>query len=78
MTVTIIGPTEATERQRELDAAGKWRIFNGVCFVHDYNTKEEAKKNAIKFDGTAIGKAHYNGKGIEYREVERINYDSNY
>lgn len=72
MTVIIIAPTPETEQQREVIMDGKWRIFNGVCFVHDYDTKAEAKKFAKMFGGTAVGKAVHNGKTNEYREVEKV------
>lgn len=72
MTVTIIGPTPETEQQREVNASGKFRIFNGLAWVHDYDTKAEAKKFAKLFGGTAVGQAFHNGKANAYREVEKV------
>ncbi|TLQ07587.1 hypothetical protein FEZ48_06295 [Marinilactibacillus psychrotolerans] len=70
--VTIIGPTPTTEHIRELQANGKWRLFNGVCFVGDYDTKEEAKKYGRMFGADRIAKAYFNGAVTEYREVTEI------
>lgn len=70
--VTLLLPTEETERQRELNANGKWRIFNGIAWVMDYDRKEKAKEYADKLGGTAIGRAYHNGEYNEYREVEEI------
>ena len=72
MTVTIIGPTPETEQQREVNASGKWRLFNGVAWVMDYDTKAEAKKFAKLFGGTAVGQAVHNGEVNAYREVEKV------
>lgn len=70
--VTIIGPTPETEWLRELQANGKWRLYNGVCYVGDYDTKEEAKKYGIKFRAEKIAKAYFNGTVTEYKEVTEI------
>lgn len=70
--VTILAPTPETEHIRELQANGKWRIFNGICFVGDYDTKEKAKKYGIKFRAEKIAKAYFNGTVTEYREVEKL------
>ena len=70
--VTLLLPTEETEWQREINANGKWRIFNGVAWVMDYDQKEKARAFAEQFGGTAIGKAVHNGEFNEYQEVEQI------
>lgn len=70
--VTIIGPTLTTEHIRELQANGKWRLFNGIAYVGDYDTKEEAKKFGILFGATKIAKACFNGAVTDYREVTEI------
>lgn len=59
--VTIIAPTLETEHIRELQANGKWRLFNGVCLTHAYDTKEEAKKYGRMFGAEKIAKAYFNG-----------------
>lgn len=66
--VTIIGPTLTTEHIRELQANGKWRLFNGAAYVGDYDTKEEAKKLGIMFSATKIAKAYHNGIENVYLE----------
>lgn len=73
--VTIIGPTPETEQIRELQANGKWRLFNGICYVGDYDTKEKAKKYGCMFGADRIAKAYFNGTATEYREVERIDIE---
>ncbi|MDN6291528.1 MAG: hypothetical protein L0J35_00480 [Tetragenococcus halophilus] len=73
--VTIIGPTPTTEHIRELQANGKWRLFNGVCWTHAYDTKEEAKKYGRMFEAERIAKAYFNGTVTEYREVTEIDVE---
>lgn len=76
MTVTILAPTPETEHIRELQANGKWRIFNGLCWTHAYDTKEEAKKFGRMFGADRIAKAYFYGAVTEYREVTNINASS--
>lgn len=72
MTVTIIGPTPTTEHIRELQANGKWRLFNGVAYVGDYDTKEEAKKYGKMHGAKKIAKAYHNGIENKYPLEECI------
>lgn len=76
MTVTIIGPTPETEWIRELQANGKWRLFNGVAYVGDYDTKEEAKKYGRMFGADRIAKAYFNGLYTEYKSEEYLDYEA--
>ncbi|API89028.1 hypothetical protein BKP56_07065 [Marinilactibacillus sp. 15R] len=76
MTVTIIGPTPTTEHIRELQANGKWRLFNGICYVGDYDTKAEAKKYGRMFGSDRIAKAYFNGLYIEYKSEEYLDYEA--
>ncbi|MFL2124039.1 hypothetical protein ACEN4K_03685 [Marinilactibacillus psychrotolerans] len=73
--VTIIGPTPTTEHIRELQANGKWRLFNGICYVGDYDTKEEVKKYGRMFGADRIAKAYFNGLYTEYKE-EYLDYEA--
>lgn len=72
MTVTIIGPTPETEQQREVNASGKWRIFNGVAYVGDYDTKAEAKKFGKMKGADKVGLATHNGIENVYEQEEPI------
>lgn len=72
MTITILAPTLETEQIREQQADGKWRLFNGLCWTHAYDTKEEAKKYGRMFGADRIAKAYFNGTVTEYREVEKL------
>lgn len=74
--VTIIGPTPTTEHIRELQANGKWRLFNGVCYVGDYDTKEKAKKYGRMFGADRIAKAYFNGLYTEYKSEEYLDYEA--
>ena len=75
MKATILAPTPETERIRDKQADGKWRLFNGLCWTHAYDTKEKAKKYGRMFGAEKIAKAYFNGTVTEYREVERIDIE---
>lgn len=73
--VTIIAPTPETELIREQQADGKYRLFNGICWTHAYDTKEEAKKFGRMFGADRIAKAYFNGLYTEYKE-EYLDYEA--
>lgn len=73
MSVTIhdISTVELTIDDYEATYDGQWRIFNGQCWTHSCNTKEQAIRRAKLWGGTAVGLAVFN-KDIgmnEYQEV---------
>lgn len=65
---------ELTIEDYEEEFDGFWRIFNGTCWTHACNTKEQAINRAKLWGGTAVGLARFNKElGMnEYTQVQRM------
>lgn len=53
--ITIVAPTVETEIEREKQAFGKWRLWDGVAWKGNYESRQEAEQKARRFGGRFIG-----------------------
>lgn len=71
MEVIIIAPTYETEKQREINADGRYRIFNESkkMFVGDYLTIDQAIESGRQAGASIVAKATRVGDYTEYSQV---------